>query len=347
MSNQHSEIIPIVSVIIDTYNYSNYIEQCIESVLNQSFSRSKFEIIVVDDGSTDNTKSRIEKYGEQIKYIYKDNGGQSSAFNVGFNCAKGEYLILLDSDDYFHPTKIERIVEEFEQYPDLAVILNSRTIIRDQESYKEEFPNFSNLKLNEQNIEIIKSSSFGTSRTSLRKSYLDKILPLPGDDLTIGADLFINLSILWFGNISCINEHLTYYRVHGNNLYSVSDIDRLPLQISFMQKTLLDVKEAAMKSQCFDEDLFQNLIEPYKIEIRDRKHTYGIYEGSASRKESVLIELQKIKIGWRRWSYMYKFYKSITLPLFYILSPKTVRKIKTYYFRNNMFRFRKFLFKEN
>jgi glycosyltransferase involved in cell wall biosynthesis len=81
---------PYVSVLIDTYNYGRFIEQAIESVLSQDFTMERVEILVVDDGSTDDTEERVKKYGAKIRYLRKENGGQASAFNLGeiTNCSE-------------------------------------------------------------------------------------------------------------------------------------------------------------------------------------------------------------------------------------------------------------------
>ena len=89
-----------VSVIIDTYNYGSFIEESIDSVLSQEFPRDRMEVLVVDDGSTDDTAERVKKYGSQVEYLYKPNGGQAAAFNWGLNRARGEIVFFLDADDY-------------------------------------------------------------------------------------------------------------------------------------------------------------------------------------------------------------------------------------------------------
>jgi len=108
---------PLVSVIIPTYNRAEYVCDAIESVLNQTYKN--IEIIVVDDGSTDDTKEWIKKYlsSSKLKYIYQENRGVSSARNTGIKIAKGEYLAFLDSDDLFLPKKIELQVKEFKKSP--------------------------------------------------------------------------------------------------------------------------------------------------------------------------------------------------------------------------------------
>jgi len=93
------------SVVIAAYNRENYIRQTIDSVLSQTFH--EYEIIVVDDGSTDGTQEVLQTYGDQIKYVRQANQGSEATFRKGASLAKGEYLAFLDSDDLFMPCALE------------------------------------------------------------------------------------------------------------------------------------------------------------------------------------------------------------------------------------------------
>src|SRR5262245_42426048 len=95
----------LVSVVIPTYNYGHFVTEAVESVLAQTY-RAR-EIIVVDDGSTDDTASRLAVYGDAIRYIYQPNKGLSAARNTGIGAARGQLIALLDSDDKWHPRKLE------------------------------------------------------------------------------------------------------------------------------------------------------------------------------------------------------------------------------------------------
>jgi glycosyltransferase involved in cell wall biosynthesis len=79
---------PFFTVLIDTYNYGKYIEEAVSSALAQEFPAEEREILLVDDGSTDDTQERLGKFGEAIRYLRKPNGGQASAFNFGFEHAR-------------------------------------------------------------------------------------------------------------------------------------------------------------------------------------------------------------------------------------------------------------------
>lgn len=94
-----------ITVIIPTYNLANYLCEAIDSVLNQTFK--DFEIIVIDDGSTDSTKAKTDKYNNTIKYFYQKNSGVSVARNKGLKESRGEYIAFLDADDMWLPKKLE------------------------------------------------------------------------------------------------------------------------------------------------------------------------------------------------------------------------------------------------
>lgn len=108
MSTEAS-ITGLVSAIIPTYNYGKYVSEAVDSILEQSYG--PIEIIVVDDGSTDNTTEALKAYGDKIHYIHKNNAGLSAARNTGIEAAKGEFLAFLDADDKWKPNKIELQVE--------------------------------------------------------------------------------------------------------------------------------------------------------------------------------------------------------------------------------------------
>lgn len=110
---------PKVSVIIPTYNREKYITKALESVLAQSYK--DFEVIVVDDGSKDNTQQNLKRYQDKIKYIYQDNAGVSAARNTGIRHASGEWLAFLDSDDEWMPEYLSTQIEKVDQIPGICM----------------------------------------------------------------------------------------------------------------------------------------------------------------------------------------------------------------------------------
>lgn len=111
---------PRVSVIIPAYNCDRYITQAIDSVLSQDFW--SYEVVVVDDGSTDSTAQKLAYYGSQIRVIRQGNHGVSAARNHGIEVARGELIAFLDADDYFLPFKLAHQVLQFEAHPTVGIV---------------------------------------------------------------------------------------------------------------------------------------------------------------------------------------------------------------------------------
>ena len=132
---------PKVSVIIPTYNYGKYIEKAIDSVLAQTYK--DFEIIVVDDGSTDNTREIIEtRYKDKVRYFYQENKGAPVARNKGIKESMGEYLVFLDADDWLMPMALLSRLEYLKKHFDCGwIIVTIRCVVRDSGRFAENFFN--------------------------------------------------------------------------------------------------------------------------------------------------------------------------------------------------------------
>lgn len=111
---------PIVSAIIPNYNYAKYLRIALDSVLAQTYS--PIEIVVVDDGSTDGSRSILASYGDRIKTIYQKNSGVAAARNRGIAECSGDYLAFLDPDDIWLPEKIEKQIAKFSENPALGLV---------------------------------------------------------------------------------------------------------------------------------------------------------------------------------------------------------------------------------
>jgi glycosyltransferase involved in cell wall biosynthesis len=107
-----------ISVVVPAYNAENFIDRCINSILSQKFP--SYQIIVVDDGSTDNTANIVKSYGKDVDYIYQRNGGEPSARNTGIRNATGDWIAFLDSDDEWLDTHLENFVNIIKENSNLA-----------------------------------------------------------------------------------------------------------------------------------------------------------------------------------------------------------------------------------
>lgn len=112
-------ILPFVSIIIPNYNHSRFLADAIQSALEQSYPQK--EIIIVDDGSTDNCREVVARYGDRVRYIWQENQGLAGARNTGIRASKGELIGLLDADDQWEPEYLEEMVALANQNPAAAV----------------------------------------------------------------------------------------------------------------------------------------------------------------------------------------------------------------------------------
>lgn len=207
---------PLVSVIIGNYNYGYFLAEAIDSVLNQTYRH--FELIVIDDGSTDNSRDVIKSYGDRIIPIFQSNQGQGEAFNRGITQAKGEIICFLDADDYYHPDKLSKIVNGFRNHPQwvqishgrLAVDRNGTTIGSGSKTHNQGDVSPLLLKWGRYAMGI-------TSALAYRRQVLEEVLPIP-TARNEAADTYLTAVVPFYGEVGCIDEPLMFYRIHGNNL---------------------------------------------------------------------------------------------------------------------------------
>jgi glycosyltransferase involved in cell wall biosynthesis len=213
---------PFFTVLIDTYNYGKYIEEAVASALSQDFPAEEREILVVDDGSTDDTGERLRKFGGTIRYFRKSNGGQASAFNSGFEQARGEVIALLDADDVWLPEKLGRVYETFERYPQAGMVYHRVHLWNGTSDVSEDnyFIPISG-RVTEDRRALLRYPMAGTSCLAFRRSVLQKLLPVP-ETLRFQADAYLTALIIFAAPVAAMPEFLGKYRLHGANLFQTN-----------------------------------------------------------------------------------------------------------------------------
>lgn len=214
---------PLVTVLIDTYNYGKFVEEAVQSALAQDFPRDRFEIIVVDDGSTDDTNERLQKYGNDIRYLQKPNGGQASAFNFGFENAAGEIIVLLDADDVWLPNKLKVVCEALEKNPAVGMAYHKVHVWNGRDTTSPD-PNFVEIsgKVTETKSSLLKYPMSGTSCLAFRRDIVKQLMPIP-PELRSQADAFLTALIIFVAPVVAVPEYLAKYRVHETNLFAMGD----------------------------------------------------------------------------------------------------------------------------
>jgi glycosyltransferase involved in cell wall biosynthesis len=211
--------LPLVSVILDNYNYGRFLQTAIESVFQQTYPN--FELIVVDDGSTDNSREIIRSYGDRLTAIFQENAGQEASFTAGLARASGEIICFLDSDDYFYPEKLAKVVAAYQANPDWVQITHCWTSVN--ASGVKTGSSASN-KLSQGDVRplLLKWGRYASgisSSLTYRRAVLEKVMPIPRCG---GGDSYLNVTVPFHGTVGCINEPLMFYRIHGNNLQARS-----------------------------------------------------------------------------------------------------------------------------
>lgn len=219
---------PYFTVLIDAYNYGEYVEEAVSSALAQDFPAEEREILVIDDGSTDDTQERLRKFGEAIRYLRKPNGGQASAFNFGFANARGEVIALLDADDVWMPAKLERVYEEFERHPAAGMVYHRVHLWNGVSNISDDtyFIPISG-RVTENRRALLQYPMVGTSCLAFRREALQELLPLP-ESLRFQADAYLTALIIFVAEVVAVQEFLGKYRLHGANLFQ-TNAERTPL----------------------------------------------------------------------------------------------------------------------
>lgn len=120
---------PKVTIVIPVYNGSNYVKKAIDSALAQTYNN--IEILVINDGSTDNTEEIVKSYGKKVKYYKKENGGVSTALNLALKKMTGEYFSWLSHDDEYYNNRIEAMVEEIKKHDDYTILYGDYALINE------------------------------------------------------------------------------------------------------------------------------------------------------------------------------------------------------------------------
>jgi glycosyltransferase involved in cell wall biosynthesis len=213
---------PKVSVIIPAYNCSQYLTEVIESVLKQTYKN--FELIFVDDGSTDNTKNIIQKYiasyPEKIKYFYQENKGLAVARNTGIRNAKGEFIALLDADDKWQPTTLEEEVKILVAESDVGLV--HANTIRISDEGKMLYVNKRNKKYLSGSIFkylFLRKANISCPTVLFRKECCNRVGMFDENLTRLGCEdreLWLRISLKY--KIKYIDKVLAYYRVRNNSM---------------------------------------------------------------------------------------------------------------------------------
>jgi glycosyltransferase involved in cell wall biosynthesis len=214
---------PLVSVLINNFNYARYLPQSIESALAQTYPR--LEVLVVDDASSDDSRQVMGRYADRVLLVLQErNGGQGAAINAGFRASRGDIVMLLDADDYLYPHAVERVAaawvpgqSQMQYRLDLVDATGQRL-----DTYPPPEVQFDSGDVVPLLLGTGRYETSVTSGTAFARTTLEKVLPIPEESFRISADGYLVTVAPFHGTVGVIEEALGAYRQHGGNAWATS-----------------------------------------------------------------------------------------------------------------------------
>jgi len=236
-----------ISIVITCFNYAQYVVSAIESAIRQAYMHK--EIIVVNDGSTDNSSEVIIRYADRMRIIEQPNLGSIAAYNRGFEESTGNVVVFLDADDLLAENALEEIASAW--YPECAKVQYDLKIINGGgEDLGRRFCNFApNYDVGRVRADFLRTGTYRwpvTTGNAYSRWFLETVIPLQVDQ---GPDGLLNTVAPVYGDVVTISEVLGSYRLHGSNLWSSigSDRSQLPARIETRQREVAFMREHAAR----------------------------------------------------------------------------------------------------
>ncbi|MGO4943119.1 glycosyltransferase family 2 protein [Ruoffia tabacinasalis] len=228
---------PLISVIVPCYNSEKWVLESLESVNKQTYKN--FEIIVVDDGSYDNTKDIVKNYDSSIVYKYQQNKGPAAARNLGVSVAKGQYIAFLDSDDLWENNKLEKQLSYIQSNEETDLILTDVTVVNEKNEFL--FYHYNSVPLNKHELIIelfLGNIGMNTPTIFMKKEVFNKVGGFT-ESLPLREDHFFLMEISATFNIAHMKEHLVRRRVRASSLsHSVDPNQILKMNLPFIDLSL-------------------------------------------------------------------------------------------------------------
>ena len=281
---------PVVSIIIPTYNHGRYLKKAIYSVVNQTYKH--FEIIVIDDGSTDDTREIVAAF-DRVQYIYQKNAGVSAARNNAIPYSKGEYLLFLDGDDWLYPQAIDIQLSYMEQSPNLSFVSGGhvRKLIDEHRFFQTAI-----FDLKEDNFKSLLKGNYIAHPAAVlfRRSVFDNYAFEVKFKACQDYDLY--LSVARTNNVLHHKQLVSAYRLHTSNMSS---------DYAYMLEESLEVFNKHRELITTDEDIKawkegrQALIDYYtttlyREKLRRNKIKASLYERQILKKYAPLLYLKYV-----------------------------------------------------
>lgn len=209
---------PSVSVVIPAYNYGRFVGAAIDSVLAQRYPRARVEVIVVDDGSTDDTSDVLARYGGRIRAVHQANGGVARATEHGLRLATGELWTILGADDYWPRDRLDVLVRAMARYPHAGLVYGDMSIVKDGgQVLARSFRAAAGIRARSGHVfgDLLVSNFISGGALMMRAEHRDSVLPFPA---TVGQeDWWLACGVARVAPVQAIDRVVSFYRLHGAN----------------------------------------------------------------------------------------------------------------------------------
>jgi len=243
-----------VDVVITNHNYARFLPEAIESACAQT--HPEVRVVVVDDGSTDDSRQVLECYGDRVEVVLKEQGGQASALNAGLERCRGEVLLVLDADDRLRPQAAARVAAAFAASPRLSKVQFPMAIVDADGRPTGEVKPGGHLRAptgDQRRAELLFPFDLPWlpgGGTGFRTEAVRQILPIPAADYPrSGADWYLVHLTALLGEAALLDEVCAEYRVHGGNAYQQDrdeiDLDHLRESVLFAGATTRSLERLA------------------------------------------------------------------------------------------------------
>ena len=254
----------LVSVVIPVYNSEKYLEECLDSILNQTYEN--IEIIAIDDGSEDSSLDILKKYSNKIRIFPQENQGLASSLNLGVSKIKGNWLKWFSPDDIMYPYTIETLVGEAKKHSDNTIFYSNWNIIDDAGKILREFheSNYNELSAFDYNVRLLDGQQINVNTTLISTHLLEKCtIRELADPVAIDYDFFLHSALLYSTRFHLISKPLVKYRVHTDQL-SHKNISKTLDYIQEIRNEILTQLDDSLQNKYTDELLRYQKIKPVK-----------------------------------------------------------------------------------
>jgi glycosyltransferase involved in cell wall biosynthesis len=289
-----------ITVAIAAYNMAGYLPDAIDSALKQDYPR--LEVLVVDDGSTDETREVIRSYGRRVRYHRQENGGVATAYNKALALARGEYVHFLDADDILTQGVILRLADLLDRYPSTglayadAIVTDGAGKVTGERRAPDSFSGRHVIPSAEAFRQLLHGCHITTSAVMLRKSALKNVAPfrqkaVPGEDWDMWLRVAAAFDIAHIPFLGC------YYRVHGSSITSAYDVKSVLRSHRYTLDTIFG--DPAFRYQEMREYAYACLnrtLASVAARSRDRSEFAREMRDAIARRPSILFETDTVKV---------------------------------------------------